>query len=188
MNILYRYFSATCIIILLIQNFAGAQTNHNFLQWSNTRKLTTEDFEIKIENRQSDLCFGQFYTEYNVTGLDFMTKNFNKKVKNIFIKSASWIDINQDTDLCLKYQQTLFDLSEIYVRKFRMELKENRKQIAKGLQIVDEINIKMTTEFTKRRLEYDLETNYGSDEEKQTEWEEQIKKELQDLAEFDYYK
>jgi hypothetical protein len=117
-----------------------------------------------------------------------MTKNFNKKVRNTIIKSASWIDTTQNIELALNYRQTLFDISEIYVRKFRKELLENRKKIANGLTIVQEINSQISSDFAKRRLDYDSETNYGTNIEKQLFWEQQIKNELLELSDFDYNK
>ena len=79
-------------------------------------------------------------------------------------------------------------LAEIYARKFRKELKENRKLIAKGTQFVEGINSRVSTEFSKRRLKYDEETKYGMDSTKQQIWEEQISKELAELADFQFEK
>ena len=103
---------------------------------------------------------------YQVNGFDFLTKNFNKRVHNRFIKAASWIDTTTNVQQSLVYQQTLFDICEIYT-------------------IAEELNNKFMTEFAKRRIDYDRETKFGSDEPKQKEWESQIHKELTELS--DYY-
>ena len=42
------------------------------------------------------------------------------------------------------------------------------------------------TDFSKRRIEYDHETKYGTDLTKQKEWENQIQKELIELKDFSY--
>jgi hypothetical protein len=165
-----------------------SQDNPDFLLWNSSHKLTINDFGIKKNDSKSGLSFAQFSIDFSVNGFDFMTKNFNKKVKNEIIKSASWIDTTQFVELSLRYQQTLFDISEIYVRRFRKELRDNRKQIAKGLNIVQEINSKISSDFAKRRLEYDSETDSGANDEKQLFWEEQVKKELLELSEFEYGK
>jgi hypothetical protein len=165
-----------------------SQDNPDFLLWNSSHKLTINDFGIKKNDSKSGLSFAQFSIDFSVNGFDFMTKNFNKKVKNEIIKSASWIDTTQFVELSLRYQQTLFDISEIYVRRFRKELRDNRKQIAKGLNIVQEINSKISSDFAKRRLEYDSETDTGANDEKQLFWEEQVKKELLELSEFEYGK
>jgi len=134
------------------------------------------------------LSFAQFSIEYSVNGFDFLTRNFNKKVKNTMIKSASWIDTSQNVALSLRYQQTLFDIAEIYSRRFKEELSENRRQIAKGLSIVQEINARISSDFAKRRLQYDTETNSGADNEKQLIWEQQIRQELLELSDYAYDK
>ena len=105
-------------------------------------------------------------------------------MNNYLIKSASWIDTTYDIDVSLKYQQTLFDISEIYARRFRQELKINRKKIATGMQFVKELDSKIMTDFSNRRITYDTETKYGSDLEMQKQWEIQIEKELDELKEF----
>jgi len=69
-----------------------------------------------------------------------MRKNFNNKVRNCFIKSTSWIDTTTNVSNSLRYQQTLFNICEIYTRKFRKELKENRKKIVSGTQFADKLN------------------------------------------------
>jgi len=63
-------------------------------------------------------------------------------------------------------------------------LKDNRIKIIYGLQIVEEINQKVITDFSNRRLIYNSETNFGTIQDKQIEWELQIQKALYDLKEF----
>lgn len=179
---------STIIMTICLALTSVAQDNPDYLLWDSSHKLTIDDFGIKKDNSNSGLSYAQYYIEQTVSGLDFMTKKFNKKVKNCMIKSASWIDTTQNVEYSLKYQQTLFDIAEIYTRKFRKELQENRKQISKGLSIVNDLNSKMTAELSKRRMQYDSETNFGLDSEKQIVWDQQIAQELQDLAEYDYNK
>jgi hypothetical protein len=181
-----KLFIFTLTIGLFLKGYS--QDNPDFLLWSSTHKLTIDDFGIKKDNSSSGLSFAQFSMDYSVNGFDFLTRNFNKKVKNNMLKSASWIDTTQNVELSLRYQQTLFDLLEIYTRKFRKELRDNRRQIAKGLSIVQEINSKVSSDFAKRRLEYDKETNSGTNTEKQLIWEQQIRQELLELSDYEYDK
>jgi hypothetical protein len=172
-------FSFTSIN-LLGQDMADA----NLVFWSASRKLNVADFGIKTKDRETNPSFAQFSVDFRVSGFDFMTKNFNKKVRNYLIKSASTIDTTSDVSASLRYQQTLFDMCEIYARQFRKALKENRKKIASGTQFIDGLNQKAMTDFANRRVLYDKETNFGTIVEKQIEWENLIKNELDDLNEF----
>lgn len=175
------------IFFFLAFNLFHSQTNDdNLVFWSPTRKLTIDDFGIKTTKENQELSYGQISIDSNIKGFDFLTKNFNKKVRNYFIKSASWINITKDVEISLKYQQTAFDISEIYARAYRKELRNKRKQILKGFQILDELNQKFATDFSNRRLQYNNETNYGTIPDKQIEWEKQIQKELEELKEFSY--
>jgi hypothetical protein len=67
-------------------------------------------------------------------------------------------------------------------------LRDNRKKIANGLSIAQELNSKISADFSKRRLLYDSETQSGTNEVKQELWELQIQKELDELGEFEYGK
>lgn len=176
------------LLFCLTTNFAFGQNSSDYVQWSATHKLTIDEFSIKTKSLETTASFAQFSVNYQVNGFDFLTKNFNKKVHNYIIKTASWIDTTKNITQSLLYQQTLFDICEIYTRLFRKALRENRKKIAKGTEIVKELNNKTMTDFSKRRIEYDRDTKFGNDLTKQKEWELQIQKELLDLNDFAYEK
>ena len=177
-----------CLLFLLIAPFSWGQLSNDYLLWSGTRKLTVDDFIIKTHKLETTPSFGQFLMDYQINGFSFLTKNFNKKVRNQFIKTASWIDTTTNVQQSLVYQQTLFDICEIYTRQFRKALRANRKKIAKGTTIAEELNKHFMTEFAKRRIEYDRETIFASDKLKQKKWESQLHKELTELADYAYNK
>jgi hypothetical protein len=186
MKISYIFYSFLVLIINSTSSFGQAE-NGNLVFWSATNKLTLDAFGIKVSNESSP-SFAQFSVDYQVNGFDFMTRNFNKKVRNYIIVSASWIDTTSNVIESLRYQQTLFDLCEIYTRQFRKELKENRKKIASGTQFVEELNQKIMTDFANRRVIYNRETNYGLLTDKQLIWENQIQKELEELKDYEFDK
>ncbi len=176
------------LLLLISTTIALAQNDSGRIRWSPTKKLTSSDFSIKTKQLETTTSFGQFYISYKVKGFDFMTKNINKKVGNFFIKSASWIDTTSNMQEGLAYQQTLFDISEIYAREFRKALHDNRKKIISGINFTEELDQKCMSDFAKRRIDYDRETKFGRDIDQQKEWEKQIEKELLDLSDFAYDK
>jgi hypothetical protein len=183
-----KHIVFACLIIIINSTVSfGQRGNGNLVFWNATKKLTVDDFGIKVSNGNSP-SFAQFSIDYQVNGLDFMMKNFNKKVRNYIIVSASWIDTTSNVLESLRYQQTLFDLCEIYTRQFRKELKENRKKIASGTHFVEELNQKIMTDFSNRRVVYDRETNYGLLTDKQLFWENQIQKEHEELKDYAFDK
>jgi len=187
-RLVIRLIFSVFIIVLSTLNSHG-QDNNDRIQWSATRKLTVDDFFIKTSNKATS-SFAQFSIEYQVTGFDFLRKNFNKKVNNFMIPTASWIDTTKDVNQSLRYQQVLFDLSEVYARKFRQTLKENRSKIStNGTSIAKELNDKIMTEFAKRRLKYEKDIQSGNEiSEISDEWDINIQSELKELAEFAYEK
>jgi hypothetical protein len=178
----------TSIFLFILFSKMTFSQEPNKLFWSSSKKLTSEDFKIKTGNNETTHSFAQFSIDYNLNGFDFLTKNFNKKVQNYMIPSASWMDTTENLSQNIKYQQTLFDLSEIYVRKFRKELRENRKKIFKGIEFTEKINSEILTDFSKRRIEYDKDTNFGTNPKMQKNWELLIQKELIELANYTYEK
>jgi hypothetical protein len=174
-----------CVLLMMASSHAFSQekkTEH-FFPWTADKKLTADDFLIRKGSSTSS-SFAQFSIGYSATGFDFLSKNLNKRIFNHFFPSASWIDTTANIELVLTYQQTLFDMSEVYARQFRKLLKENKKRIIKGLGFLNDLNDQIVSAFAKRRLEYDEDTKYATDAVKQKVWEAQIQKELDELGEF----
>lgn len=178
-------FKPLCFFLFLATSLTlFAQKDDNYIYWSAGRKLTVSDFAIKTSDGKAGASNAQYYFSYQVSGLDFMTKNFNKKVQNCILRSASWIDTTYDVRASLRYQQTLFDLAEIYARHFRKDLRDNRKQLLKGTDFVKELSTKAMTDFSKRQIEYISDTQFGSNKVMQEAWEQRIQTELNQLKEF----
>jgi hypothetical protein len=169
---------------VLLSSTVFAQNDDNYIYWSAERKLTAADFAIKTSDGKAGSIAAQYFFSYQVNSLDFMTKNFNKKVHNCIIRSASWIDTTYDIKTSLRYQQTLFDLAEVYARHFRRDLKENRKKLAKGTEFVKELSTKAMTDFAKREVDYVSDTQFGTNPVMQERWEGIIRMELDALKEF----
>jgi hypothetical protein len=178
------FHCALVLSLAVTYSFGQTAIDPNLAFWSPTSPLTVDDFAIKTKNGESHSSFAQFSVDYQVGGFDFMAKNLNKRVRNYIIRSASSIDTTYDIAASLRYQQTLFDLCEIYTRHFRKALKENKKKLASGGQFINGLNQQAMTDFTNRRVAYDRETNFGNLADKQLEWEQVIEKELDELVEY----
>ncbi len=181
----------TFVILIIGLSFChpvdGQSTKNYEKIWNSENRLTESDFQLNIETPDSNPCFAQFSMNYSVTGLDFLTKNFNKKVENMMYMNASWLNKNaSDKQNLIRFQQILFDLSEIYTRKFRKQLLVNRKKIIKGIQIVEEINNEITKELTEKRAKFENESNGGINIEVYEKWEKKIEYELNTLIKFRY--
>lgn len=169
--------------------FSQKQSDLDRLYWSDRERIAVADFGIQTQDTKSGLSSAAFSLEYNIHGMNFMTKNFNKKVTHFMVRSASQIALDGNEAQYIRYQQTLFDLEEIYVRQFRKALRENRKKLFLKTAVADELKDQLIgIDLPSRQAKYNNETNRGKDLTKQKEWEKQIRKELDELGDFAFDK
>ena len=83
------------LIITVSSSFSQTILDDNLIFWSSNKKLTVDDFGIKTKNTETFLSFAQFSVDYQVSGFDFMRKNFNNKVRNCFIKKHLGLILQQ---------------------------------------------------------------------------------------------
>lgn len=190
-----KYLNITKLTIILfalsISTMLSAQkqSDLDLLYWSAKERITLDDFGVKTNDASMGLSSAGFSLEYNVHGLSFTTKNFNKKVRHCMVRSASQIDTSGDVDRYIQFQQTLFDITEIYVRQFRKALRENRKKLLFKTDVAEELKDQIIgIDLEYRKAAYTNETNSAKDELKQKEWEKTIQKELNELSDYAYEK
>jgi hypothetical protein len=173
--------SIICLNLSFAQELLDGQK-----RWNSDIKLTINDFKIKISHKNNDAVFSQFMISHSIGGFDFMKRNLNQKIENIFLGNASWIDTTKVANIekQLNFQQMQFDIAEIQARKFRKRILKDKRKIAKGFDIINEINNEIMAEFSEIRLELINETESGRNEIKLTEWKEKIANELKKLDEF----
>lgn len=183
-----RIIIGLILLIISITETFGQNLQEGQKRWSTEQKLTIDDFKIKISDNSNDAVYSQFMISHAIGGFDFMKRNLNQKIENIFLGNASWIDTTKITKIQkqIAFQQMQFDLAEIHARKFRKRTLENKKKISKGFDIINQINNEIMTEFSESRLQLIKETEGGQNEEKIGEWKEKITTELKELYEFRY--
>lgn len=180
------------IIIGLLLIFSPLVSAQNLQEgqkrWSAESRLTIEDFRIKISDENNDPVYSQFVISHAINGFDFLKKNINQKIENVFYGNASWIDTTKvdDTRKQIDFQQLQFDLAEVYTRKFRKRVLENKGQITKGFDIVNQISNDIMRELSESRVQLVKETKGGADEEKLAEWKARIATDLKELEDFSY--
>lgn len=182
-----RTFGILIIGLLWNSTIQGQEFNKNEKLWNSEDRISESDFQLKIDSTKSAPCYAAYSMTYGVNGFDFFTKNFNKKVKNIMFRNASWLNANEtDKQQLIRYQQILFDISEKYTREFRKELFINRKTIVKGTQIVEKINGEILKELTTEKSKFEYESDFGRIESVIEKWEKRVSLEIQELSEFRY--
>jgi len=163
------------------------------LIWSNDTFLRWSDF--KAEPNSSAFEDSHSFIKYRYTWtvnsdkienqIIFFIENIQLSVE--FHSVLSWVRFLQANDDLLKHEQGHFDLAELIKRENLEKLKnkfyekqfptrgkneEQRKQFAKhdsGKMIAEEVE-KLEELLSKRRQEYDEQTNFGQNLEKQLEY------------------
>jgi len=181
-----RIFLGIIISIACLNLSFGQELQDGQKRWSSSSKLTINDFKIKISDENNDAVYSQFMISHSIGGFDFMKRNLNQKIGNLFLGKASWIDTTkvESIEKQIDFQQMQFDLAEIQARKFRKRILKNKREISKGFDIVNKINNETIAEFSEIRLKLMRETESGRNEKKVTEWKEKIVSDLKELNEF----
>lgn len=68
----------------------------------------------------------------------------------------------------------------------RRDLLANKSTFWKGFDVANQIMNQISSDFTRTQILMDSETNQGTDSTQVRIWEQKIKKELEELSEFDY--
>ncbi len=181
-----RIFLGFLISIIFFNLSFSQELQDGQKRWSPDNKLSIDDFKIKISNENNDAVYSQFMISHAIGGFDFMKRNLNQKIENIFLGNASWIDTTKIASIKnqLEFQQMQFDLAEIQARKFRKQVLKDKRKIAKGFDIINQINNEIMAEFSEIRLELMQETESGRNKEKIATWKAKIITELKELNEF----
>jgi len=169
-------------------------SENKILVWSNDSFLKWFDFEAEsnsaaFEDSHSVIKYRYTWTVNSEKFGDqiiFFIENIQLSVE--FHSVLSWVRLSQANDDLLKHEQGHFDLAELVKRENLEKLKskfhekqyptrgkneEQRKQFAKhdsGIMIAEEVE-KLEEILSQRRQEYDEQTNFGQNLEKQLEYD-----------------
>jgi len=166
----------------------------NVLEWDNNFFLTWSDFKAEsnpaiFEDSHSTIKFRFTW----IVSSDKIDDKIMFQIENIrifveFHPLLSWVRPSQYSDSLLKHEQGIFDLAELvkrenlktlqdvfYGKRFptRGKNEQQQKQFAKedsGKMIAQEVE-KLEKIYEKKRQEYVLQTDFGQNQEKQSEYD-----------------
>jgi hypothetical protein len=155
----------------------------DYLYWSETRKLTWNDFQ-----KPSD-------ASDNYTSEVDMSIPSSVEKENIFIqprlisicvfdKKNSWVNKKFANDTLLLYNQTIFDIHELYARKLRKIFSETDLNADNYKDKFKSMTEKNNSDLLNRVEEFRRESNFGENKKIVLQWAAKIKSELQDLSQF----
>jgi len=155
---------------LFLFGFSNLAIAQNTIDWSPDYKLQLTDFQSPGTEIGSKV-----YSILSPAGMDFsfqmslaqfmFTKNFNSKVNCTFQKSAASLTApdEKSAELLLDFAQYGFDLAELYARKFRKELHDNKGTFS-DISYVKPIYEQIQNDYAKRLAEAGKITDLGKKE------------------------
>jgi len=152
------------------------------IDWSAIRRLTWDDYKGKPDPNSDAAASTTSYLgiEYN-----FSNNKITYKIACKFSKNLSWGFAK--TDHILGHEQGHFDITEIFARKLNKltgEYRFNKNSFQQDLKkIYDDIQ----DEKEELQNQYDNETDYSRNKEKQAEWLVKISKILEEYKNYADY-
>jgi len=169
-------------LFIFLSSFIG--TNSSLIDWSADRKLTWNDFKANPDRNSPNAALTgtsiKFDFSYNAS------KGFQYHISCQFDKNKSWGRIK--TDYILSHEQGHFDIAEIYARKLWKAFREYEPDVENANKEVNRVYEKIMNELSETQKEYDHETNFSINKEKQMEWLKKIDDDLRNLQPYaDYH-
>jgi hypothetical protein len=179
MNIFQKTILA---FILLLPLFSIAQSEEDLIKWSAGKKLQWKDY-LSEPDKNSDAAAStstRIGFEYHIRD-----NNLTYTLSCNFSKTRSWG--RHKNDYILSHEQGHFDIAEIFTRKLAKALSEYKFKSSSYKNDLKKIYTDVMQEKEKFQQQYDNETDYSRNDEKQATWLKKIKEALSDLKEFADY-
>jgi hypothetical protein len=172
-------------ILLVFCSFFLVQ-DEPVISWNESHKLSWSDFKDMPDTNvsavaitASGISFG-----FSIRQTDHQVLNFSTEVYAHFYPEQSWYKPESANAHILGHEQLHFDITELYVRKFRYRI----GQLKLSNQIKTELKTLQKTinlELKQLQNQYDVETNYSRNFEAQAKWETYIAQELKKLSKYE---
>lgn len=179
MNLLKRVIVA---FILLLPLFSMAQSEEELIKWSGSRKLEWKDYLSEPDNN-SDAAAStstRIGFEYHIRD-----NSLTYSLSCNFSKTKSWG--RHKNAYILSHEQGHFDIAEIFTRKLAKTLSGYKFKSSSYKNDLKKIYTDVMQDKEKFQQQYDSETDYSRNDEKQAEWLKKIEKMLGELKAFSDY-
>jgi len=158
---------------LLISPVLGHGQNEEFIEWSAAKRLSWEDYLAKPSSSSDAAAITS-----TALGLEYHVRNniLTYTITCRFSKTRSWGKYR--TDYILQHEQGHFDITELYARKLDEAIREYSFNPKKFKTDLDQIYKEIMEEKEEVQNQYDLDTDFSRNPEKQSEWLKKIQREL----------
>jgi hypothetical protein len=166
-------FTKLILAALLIFPSLGQAQEEQFIEWSPAKRLTWEDYLARPSTSSDAAAITS-----TALGLEYHVRNniLTYKITCRFSKTRSWGKYR--TEYILQHEQGHFDITEIFARKLDDAIREYSFNPKKFKTDLDQIYKDIMDEKEEVQNQYDLETDFSRNPEKQAEWLKKIQKQL----------
>jgi len=173
-------------LFVLVTSLSFSQ---NEINWDGEYKIKLSDFQSPATQIGST----NLYSIHSSCGIDFafsmtnieflFTKNFNSKIGNTFKRSSSSIVAPDEIIAAslVNFSQFEFDLSELYARKFRKKVQEEKGSFS-SVNFFRPFYDEIQKEFVERDTNAGKDTDLGRKAEKLAKLHQQVLKEIEELS------
>ena len=165
--------------------FVGNNSNEETMTWDASRKLTWEDFKADpdLESDAVALTASGITFGYSVKTSGKRIIGFSTSVEAHFYPHKSWYLKGHSNDHILGHEQLHFDITELYARKFREQLK--RLKVNQNLkEQMNRLHTAINEALNETQKRYDEQSSHSINTEMQKQWESFIAKALADLEHY----
>lgn len=166
-----------------IYNVPDFRKHEKEIEWSDTRKLTWEDFKGKEKPVSNPGIAALTYCGFGFQ-TNYMTLFTKAKIftTNSFTCMLSWVRSDQkDRVDLLEHEQKHFDLCEVYTRLLRKKLEEKKLTVVNINTDAAILFKEVYALYLDRQELYDKQTNHGLNRQAQVDWGRDIQQELDRL-------
>lgn len=166
-------FQKLILIALFALPLLSKAQDDEFVEWSPAKRLTWDDYLAKPSSSSDAAAITS-----TALGLEYHVRNnaLTYKITCKFSKTRSWGKYK--TDYILEHEQGHFDITEIFARKLENALREYDFNPKKFKSDLDQIYREIMEKKEELQNQYDVETDYSRNKEKQAEWLKKIQREL----------
>jgi len=166
-------FQKLILIALFALPLLSKAQDDEFVEWSPAKRLTWDDYLAKPSSSSDAAAITS-----TALGLEYHVRNnaLTYKITCKFSKTRSWGKYK--TDYILEHEQGHFDITEIFARKLENALREYDFNPKKFKNDLDQIYREIMEKKEELQNQYDVETDYSRNKEKQAEWLKKIQREL----------
>ncbi|EDP70386.1 hypothetical protein FBALC1_06503 [Flavobacteriales bacterium ALC-1] len=177
-EVMYIKHFIFCFLFL----FIGENSNEETITWNASKKLTWADFKAdpNLESNAAALTASGITFGYSVKTSGNRIIDFSTSVEAHFYPNKSWYLKEKSDAYILKHEQLHFDITELYVRKFREQI--DRLRVNQNLkEQLNKLHVSVNEALNETQKRYDKQSNHSINTEMQKQWESFIEAELKTL-------